>query len=245
MKSRKSRWITPALIIPVVALAVIFLFYDTAGETAPVVLPTPVTGEENITNPNGQDGDGFTIASITNETVQAVVSTLERAESYTRTVQVENFWSTGSSATNSECYILGDNALIQTKTDSETRFDLITNGEHYVWYDKQSGFFSKQLADESKFVADNFSHMITYEELLKVSPEAISEAAYQKYNGFDCVFAEFTSGNLGYITRVFVSVDTGLLIGAERYDGETLVYRMTSTEPVIGEPNADIFKPPS
>ncbi len=245
MKSPKNKFLVLAFIIPIVSLVVIFTIFSSPNETAVVVLPPPTAdGDIGAQNESTQENN-VNIVAVNPETVQAVVSTLEREPSYTRTVTVENFWNGGSSATISECFVHNNMAFVQTNGIGEPRNDLIVDNELFVWYENSNDYFKTTLKTSEINLIDNFAHMLTYEELLTAEIDDIHDAGYQNYNGVDCIFAEFSSGNLGYITRVFVAVETGLLHAAERYDGETLVYRMTSTSLNLGEPNAEVFNPPS
>ena len=48
----------------------------------------------------------------------------------------------------------------------------------------------------------------------------------------------------GYFQRFWVSVDTGLLAAAERYQGETLIYRMTALAVELVHPDSALFALP-
>ena len=68
----------------------------------------------------------------------------------------------------------------------------------------------------------------TYEDVLALEQEAIAAAGYEERGGLACIYVETTPNELGYTERYWVSVNTGLLVSAERLDGEELVYRMTA-----------------
>ena len=81
----------------------------------------------------------------------------------------------------------------------------------------------------------------------KKTPAAIrkAEAAVaEKYAGDNCVWAEYTTPELGYRNREYISVSTGILMGVETYDGDTLIYRTTSGAPTLAAPDASLFTPP-
>ena len=74
----------------------------------------------------------------------------------------------------------------------------------------------------------------TMEEL---TVEEIAAANYQTLSDMNCIYVETAADAYGYVLRYWVSVDTGLLVAAEKQlDGET-VYRMWETsselDPII------------
>lgn len=61
----------------------------------------------------------------------------------------------------------------------------------------------------------------TYEEILALPPETITQADYRTVSDVRCIYVETAEDEWGYTQRYWVSVDTGLLVVAERlYDGE-------------------------
>ena len=86
---RKKRNIVVALIAAIIAVAVLSSFGLGlfAPDTAEIVLPTPAPSP----SPGGESG-GAVRVEVTPETVQSVIATLSRPESYGRTVTVQDFW---------------------------------------------------------------------------------------------------------------------------------------------------------
>ena len=82
---RKKRNIVVALIAAIIAVAVLSSFGLGlfAPDTAEIVLPTPAPSP----SPGGESG-GAVRVEVTPETVQSVIATLSRPESYGRTVTV-------------------------------------------------------------------------------------------------------------------------------------------------------------
>ena len=69
-------------------------------------------------------------------------------------------------------------------------------------------------------------------------------AALRPAAGGPCIYVEYVSGDFGYTSCVYISVSTGLLMGARVYDGEELVYQMTSSAPELSAPSEDMFALP-
>ena len=216
------------------------------AETPPVSLPSAPAGSSGAPD-SSELGDGIYLpVDVTPDTVQAVVGeTLVRAENYSRSVTVESFWDGGSSVTKLECYVRGDDWHVISAGDGSVKHILMLGGELYIWYGSGGEVFSGGEALQPENAADLFSRTLTYEELLSLDVSQITAAGYTDRGGVSCIFAEYSSGLLGYTTRVYIGIDTGLLIAAERYDGENLIYSMTSDTPVLDTPDDSHFTVPA
>lgn len=242
MKTRR----TNIFVIVTTALAAVVVLYALFGrtpsvETASVILPTPVAGGETQA-PGGENDEEITLAAVSPETVQSVIGTLSRTESYSRTVTVENFWNGGSSSTELSVWVDKKNERIRLDTGGDIKNILLSNGTLFIWYEKAGGLYTAPAGGSDE--ADSWLSCLTYEDLLALPASAITGAGYQKYAGEPCVYAEYRSGSLGYRNIVYVSVVTGLLMGAETYDGDTLIYRMSSSVPDLSIPDSQQFLPP-
>jgi len=236
---------TAALILACLALlSGIAYYFSRDVETTVVELPAP-SPESSASHSADELGLGlYTRAAVTPQTVQAVVGqTLQRARNYSRTVTVERFWDGGSAAETIQCLVRDDDVHLVSEGRGERRHVLLAGDRIYVWY----GDTPRSVTDvpRSAGTADAFTGILTYEELLALDPEQITAADYVVLDGEPCIFADYDAGTLGYSSRVYISIATGLLMGAERYDGGTLVYRMTSGAPVLEIPEESNFTPPS
>ena len=240
MKRRPSVTVLSIVLLALVALLIILLC---AGpwlrlETPPVILPDAVTGQQ----PEAPaDSDLFHKADVTPETVQAVIASLDRETAYSRTVTVRTYWQDVSSAeTISEQTLDGCSRL-----HSGTKNMLIRPDGLWIWYDNATGIYHCAAADAGYAQADTWLRTLTYEHVLELPQTAITGAGYMLFNGTACIYAEYTAGELGYLNRIYVGVTTGLLMGCETYDGDTLIYSMTSDAPSLTAPAETLFLPPA
>jgi len=86
--------------------------------------------------------------------------------------------------------------------------------------------------------ADMEQSIPTYEDVLDLSVEDITLADYRTISEVNCIYVEVQQGE--YLLRYWVSVDTGLLVAAEKLAEDETVYRMGSliidqTEPTLEE----------
>ena len=109
----------------------------------------------------------------------------------------------------------------------------------YIWSDSISGVYAEPYSGG----ADAWMRSITYEDVLDVPVENILSAGYQQYSGIDCIHCRYTDPETGYINVIYVAVGSGLLMGAETYDG-SLIYRMDATTFELGSPDESLFETP-
>jgi len=244
VKSRKTNFLMIAIIV-IVAAVVLFALFGNGGsvETASVILPTPIVSSENPDS-EGSDGDELALAEVTPWTVQSVISRLSRTESYSRTVTVEEFWDGGSSSTELSAWTSGGSTLIRLDVGGTIENILLSDGTLYIWYEGSQDLYSASPEDTGAAQADGWLRCLTYEDLLDLPVSSITDAGYTDYEGESCIFAEYYSGEFGYRSVVYVSVNTGLLMGAETYDGDTLTYRMTAGALDLSAPDENMLHPP-
>lgn len=238
MDKRKMSKISAALAVLMV-LAIFLLMRNSLRRTAHIILPEDTVSSEQAEESTGGEKGGIAVVEVTPETVQTAIATLARPLEYQRTVTVEQFWSGGSGSFDSTVAVQG--SLIRmdrTMAGGRTRHT-ITDGETtWIWYDSQSQVF---VGAAGGITADNEQAIPTYETILDLESGAIAAADYQDYQGVRCIFVETEPDEIGAFQRYWVSVDTGLLAVAERYQGETLIYRMTALTADLSQPDSALF----
>ena len=220
---RKKRNIVVALIAAIIAVAVLSSFGLGlfAPDTAEIVLPTPAPSP----SPGGESG-GAVRVEVTPETVQSVIATLSRPESYGRTVTVQDLWGEEElGSTTAQVWVDGG----WTRTDAvwpggTQRSSIVGEGRFWVWYG--DGAVLTGPADGSS--ADLEGQRIpTYETVLELDPASITAAGYEDLDGLGCIYVETDTGE-GHAARFWVDDDSGLLVRAEQLTDGQVVYRMTA-----------------
>jgi len=234
MKDKKLAVISIIVAVAAVVLLLLAFFGGGGPRTAAVTLPSAAPGGVS-------GGDGA--ADVTPSTVQAVLKTLSRPDSYSRTLTAEDHWVDGGVSTSVlRVWVSGGSTRITLDHGGRTEDILVTSQGVWIWYDGSSGVYHGESVNST--TADRWMRAVTYESLLALDPSEITGAGYGKYAGDSCVWAEYTTPELGYTERAYVSVSTGLLMGVETYDGGTLVYKLTSGTPSLTAPDAGLFTPP-
>jgi len=231
------------LLAAAVAIALIFimLLYFGFGreETAQVLLPSPAASGSPSEGPESASGSLRKI-EVNPETVRIVLANLPRIDGYSRSISVETFWSEGSGVTSLSVWSLGGSERITVGEGLSAQNILLQNGTVYVWYDDPSRAYSGKAASDD---ADRWQRIYSFEALLSEDIE-ITGAGYADYDGEPCVYASFKSPAFGYDCKLYVSVETGLLIGSETYEGGKPVLRMSSSALDINPPDSSLFAVP-
>ena len=235
MKRRSRLVIILLLVLTAAVISFALIFMGSVGETPAVSLPSPGANEAMESGaPEAQR------VELTPDNVQAVLAELERAEVYSCTVTVEDYWTGGSSRNELQVWVSSGRVRIRGAIGGGTRNVLLADGTLYIWYDSVSGVYSGPGGAD----ADAWMRSVTYEDVLSLPRENSTGAEYVQYSGADCIRCGYIDAESGYDCVVYVSVSTGLLMGADCYDNDTLIYRMYSSAPELSSPDENMFSPP-
>lgn len=230
MDAKNRIYITLAVIFIIVGATLTSFVRSMIGiKTTAVILPA--AGDEAASTAYAHTGTGyFQRVEVTPDTVQAVIATLSRSTSYFRELTVETFWVGGTSLLPVQAWVEGDWSLTRKALPSGMiRHELVGEDTLYYW-DEGSRTYRTAPADVT--AGDLSQHLPTYETVLALDKKQITQADYRNYGEFPCVYVEFTQGARAYVQQFWVSVDTGLLVAAEIYDDEQLIYRMSAASPI-------------
>ena len=234
-KNRTYQLTAAAVVIVVVVVVRLCLPVRT---THNISVPTPVSSSENV-NSNIRRAD------VTKGTVQAVLQTLTRTESYSRVYKVTTSWSGGESESTVSVWKNGEKTRVSTASGSTTKNVLLKGKSLSVWYNGSNSVFHSTLTDSAGTQElDEFSRLVTYEGVLDVPADGILDAAYVDHDGQSCIYAKYKSENSNYVNQIYVSISSGLLISAEIDDGESAVYKMSSVSTDLAVPADSYFIAP-
>ena len=227
----------------VTVLLVLYLAPGALPEPQPVVLAAPPTAAASPA-PSPVRAPELEIIAVTPDTVQTVLRTLSRADSYSRTLTVQRFWSSGSSVSTIDIWARGELHRIAIRSGGRNRVKniLLSGSEKWIWYSDSLHAFSSAAAEAE---ADRWETLYTYERIETLEPQSIFSADFVEFNGENCIFVHFQDSVLPYESLCYISCDTGLLMGEDMYDGNSLIYSMRSTLPDISTPEMEVFQPPA
>ncbi len=223
---KRHQTLLAALVAAVMTVALfsafsISLFHKTPAVILPTLTPAPVTSLP----PDGS-GEDYQRVEVTIDTVQQVVATLKRPESYARTITVETQGADGAFGVTTTAVTV-DGGWTQTEAtlpDGRVCHSLIGEGKRYVWYGRETHWMEYGASDRS---ADLSQRLPTYEDVLGADPKRIVSAQYAMSGALPCVYIAVEEESLGYLESYWVSVDTGLLVYAESSKDGEVFYRMS------------------
>lgn len=236
MEDRK-RTIFAVLIALVLVVALIYSFgLNLFSSTPQVDLADPDAVETgDSSGVLSGDGAGITV-EITPATVQSVIASMSRYESYSRTLTVTYSWGDDESGV-VVTQVWTDGGWTRTaavRASGLSENTILGDGRLWLWYDTGDED-SEQLVYEGaaeEISGDLLQRMPTYEDILALDVESITAAAYVLRNGQPCIYVEAELRDLGYLYRYWISETSGLLMAAETEKSGVLVYKMESNEVV-------------
>lgn len=223
---RRQRTLFVVLIALVMAAALFSAFsLSLFHKTPAVVMPSlsPLTDAPPSASPQGD----YAPLEVRTDTVQQVIATLDRPESYARTVTVET-QSEGDAFGVLTAKVTVDGGWTQVDAalpDGRVAHSIVGDGSRYVWYGDETAYRQYAADDHS---ADLSQRLPTYEDVLAADPAHIAAAGYQSVEGLPCIYVAVREPELGYVESYWVSVDTGLLVYAISEENGNLFYRMSS-----------------
>lgn len=227
---RRRRSLFAVLIATIIVVAVFssFAIHLFNRDTHQIRLPD-LSEDMNPDQPGTEaDGEGqFVRVEVTPKTVQSVIATLARPQSYYREIRVE-LWADENTASVTTAKVWVDEDWVSsdvTTPGGMVQHNLVGEGKRWLWYNGDTQAIQIP-ADRTE--ADLVQRIPTYEDVLELPREEITSTGYENYSGVDCVFVEVEQTDLGSYERYWVSVSNGLLIAAERVKDDQLLYRMST-----------------
>ena len=249
---RKNKAVLSALIAAVMVIAVLASFGMNffPGSQAEIVLPSTAPVEEGQGEDDPGTGGNYLPVEVTPETVKDVVATLDRPESYYRTLVVETaIDETRSGRFQLQVWQDGDWTMVELDQAFQplgTQHTILhmegERGTLYRWYEESSRVASWPVEGD---LSDLIQYLPTYEDVLDLEQEQIVAAGFQERDGMPCVYVETSEDELGYLERYWVSTDTGALVGYETVKDGTVVQQMTALDTDMQYPlqSADLSLP--
>ena len=230
MEERK-RTILAVVIILVVLAAVLYSFSMNLFAPTPkleLANPDATASLDPSGSPSGERGG--LMVEVSTRTVQSLIASLTRYESYSRTVAVQYF-DAGQPVGSASAQIWADGGWSRTDVtlaSGRVEHAILGDGRLWLWYDRESAVYEGPGADLS---ADLIQRLPTYEDVLELDKSSITAAGYEERDGQPCVYVEAKTAR-SYTERYWVSVNSGLLVAAETEEDGEVVYTMSARDVV-------------
>lgn len=229
---RHHRNIPLILIGGVIALAVFssFVLPFFVSSTPQIVLPTPQPSfqMEHV----GMEDSGERQVEVTPQTVQGVIGALKRLDSYTRIITT----TLEGTMTTTQVWTEGGWTRTELLTPAGLMVHTIVgDGQVWRWYDDGQTVVSWE-ADQISVDVEG-QRLPTYEDVLELDRERITDAGYEDKNGLPCVYVEASFPELDQLERYWISADNGLLEAAETKVDGRVVWTMSASGTEIPSPD--------
>jgi hypothetical protein len=92
------------------------------------------------------------------------------------------------------------------------------------------------------YLADRLQRIPTYEDILALDPSAIREAGCTLTDeGEWRILVAAENRDFGYLDIYYISLETGLLVAAEQWAGDTRIYAMTAGKADLSAPDDQLL----
>ena len=211
------------VVIAVTVLAAVFLSFGLPALSVRTPKVTLAAPDQPIAS---ETGDQLLPVEVTPDTVQSVISTLSRPESYSRSMTVTLYWGEKGQG-DQKVQMWADDGYVKTTVTSGSGIQhrLVGDGKLRLWYDGDTTWKEIPAGSHS---ADLAQHIPTYEDVLSADKSEITEASYVHKGDKDCIYVEVIQN--GVTDRYWIETATGLLAFCETLEGEKVVYSMEETD---------------
>jgi hypothetical protein len=225
------------VIVVTVTMLIILAMFTSFGRnlfalnTPSVTLPSAAgSAAQDSSTQDDPAANAYPRVAVTAQTVQNVIGTLTRKDSYFRELTVELFWAGGSSLTGVQAWVdRGWSHTVQALPSGLRRHELVGEDTLYYWYEGTDVWHSAP-GDAQSF--DLSARVPTYETVLDLDASLITDAGYEVRGELPCIYVSVQHEDDAYVQRYWVSIDSGLLIAAEMEKDGELTYRMTGYTPI-------------
>lgn len=237
MEPKKRLLVTLAVVALIAGAMLVSFGRNLVALNTPHVVLADTSGSGSDTSDGSlSPSNVYQRVEVTPRTVQSVIATLDRSDSYYRELTVESFWTGGSSSTAVQVWCDGDWCHVRQALPSRAvRHDLTGGGKLYYWYDGSQQY---QTAPADGLSADLAQHIPTYETVLQLRQSAIVAADYRQLEGLSCIYVEVRLDDPQRTERYWIGLDSGLLVQAEAEETGTLTYRLSALSPITTAYNA-------
>ena len=233
----------------IAAIVIILVSLSTTADTPEVHLPVETHGISSDVNNEGMgmgELNELNYAALRPDTVQYILKIIEQPKSYSCKYAIESFWDDGSGYFDVSVYVKDEIYSVMILNDAYLKRCIFTDEKFYIWYIGEEDYYEgnrRSVLGEEK-ITDAVQMSGSYKSLMELDPEQIIETDYIDVDGVYCIYVKAKMGQFGYISEYYIYPDTGLLLKNEIYDGDKLVYRMSSSDMMLTAPYDEYFTLP-
>jgi len=173
--------------------------------------------------------------------IKKLIGAMQRPESYHVVVGTTLYHSGGQMTTGADGYVSEGRYKTVIYDMGGALHSLIYGEDVYIWNQSSTGVYTGKAGS---FSGDDSLWIPTYEKVLALEDAAILSADYALYGDYYCLVVETRDPLSGNRILYYISVEHGLLVGAQSFEEENLVYALTAEVlPLTEDPNV-VFRLP-
>ncbi len=246
MKKDNGRTLLAVALIITAAILVSFFSSPLSGTNKPPVITLPNQGQSSV----GIDIENYESnldmldkIIVSRDNVKLLVSAMARPEKYRLLASTTLYYSGGQLTTSAEQFVSGTRSkgIVYNSQGGIKQQTILTPEMVYIWSSTASSLYTALPGEVTR---DDLVFIPTYEEIVSLEDDSIISAQYVTYNDVYCIFVEAVSEISGYRNLYYISAEQGMLIGAQRFDGETLIYSLTVELSDFEEDEGTVFMLP-
>ena len=224
----KKRTVLAILISCIILLSVLYSFGLNFFDAPPEIVVADTQASPGVSAGPGPTDQGGIPVEVTPETVQSVIASMSRYQSYSRTLTIRYSWAGGSGTVTAQVMADGGWSRCDTLLASGvTEHSIVGNGRLWYWYDEDEQALE---CGADRRDQDLMQYLPTYEDVLELDRASITGAGYEEKDGIRCIYVEARQEELGYLERYWIAESSGLLTAAETEKEGVVVYAMSSSE---------------
>lgn len=196
--------------------------------------PTPVISA---------DSESLNKIAVDRTNIKNIVSAIARPQEYFSETKSTLYHSGGSAEYMRKKWVKGNlsrvDIISSVTTQSVSAHYIYSPGFVYVWKPGDRTYFRTSRGD---FDADDAQMLASYEDIINVPDEWITDARHSLYDGNLCIYCEAKNPATNYSERYWISSSTGLLLHGETLDENgVVIYTVSSTQTDISVQDESLF----
>ncbi|NCB06020.1 MAG: hypothetical protein EOM69_10960 [Clostridia bacterium] len=242
MKKNTGLMVVAAIAILLIGVLTSFLWTGSGGVPPKIILPGSGDAISGVDVEVVEQNLG-TVEQVTvnRSNVLRVIAMLRRPKAYTYTAAITYYYQSASSTVHLTGAVSdGYYKATQNNENGTLKQTILTPDSIYIW---SSGSVTLYKGARGDVCGDDLALMPTYEDLLALDPEQITEASYRPDGAPADIVLSFEQGDKQKVYRL--SVETGLLISVEEFRGDALLYRAQLTAVSCETPDPSHFRLPN
>jgi len=209
-------------------LAVFYSFGLNFFRSTPEIEVADTQASPDVSAVPGASGQGGIPVEVTPETVQSILASMSRYQSYSRTITLQYSWTGGTGTMTAQVRADGGWSRCDTLLASGVTEHSIVGGERlWYWYDDDKQALEGEADQRSQ---DLLQYIPTYEDVLALDPGQITGTGYEEKDGAPVYLCGGVPGRAGLPGAVLdLSVQRPADSAETEKDGR-VVYAMSSSQ---------------